>query len=115
MKCNSHLTEETGSAVIEFLGFGLLLQVSVLIGLVQLSNVQAEQIAAESMARHALRAYVLFGIAPEVTGNQLQADLAAQGKPVFSLSCAPDCDSEGSVLRLKAKLGSATSVAVAVK
>ena len=115
MKCNSHLTEETGSAVIEFLGFGLLLQVSVLIGLVQLSNVQAEQIAAESMARHALRAYVLFGIAPEVTGNQLQADLAAQGKPVFSLSCAPDCDSAGSVLRLKAKLGSATSVAVAVK
>lgn len=115
MKCNSQLTEETGSAVIEFLGFGLLLQVSVLIGLVHLSSLQAEQMAAESMARHALRAYVLFGIAPEVTGNQLQADLAAQGKPVFSLTCAPDCESQGSVLRLKAKLGLATSVAVAIK
>lgn len=115
MKCNSRLTQEAGSAVIEFLGFGLLLQVSVLIGLVQLSNVQAEQMATESMARHALRAYVLFGTAPEVTGDQLLADLGYRGKPVFSLSCTPNCESQGSVLRLKAKLGSATSVAVAVK
>ena len=115
MKCKSLITEETGSALIEFLGFGLLLQVAVLIGVVQLSNFQAEQMAVESMARHALRAYVLFGTAPEVTGDQLLADLGYRGKPVFSLSCTPDCESQGSVLRLKAKLGSATSVAVAVK
>ena len=115
MKTSMLLTQETGSAVIEFLGFGLLLQVSVLMGLIQLSNLQAEQMAAESLARHALRAYVLFGINPEVTGDQLLAELGVRGKPVFSLSCAPDCQMQGSVLRLKAELGSASSESVAVK
>lgn len=115
MKCNSLITQEGGSVLIEFLGFGLLLQVSVLIGVAQLSNFQAQQMAVESMARHALRAYVLSGTAPEVTGDQLLADLGAQGKPLFNLTCVPDCESQGSVIRLKAKLGSATSMAVAVK
>lgn len=115
MKCKSLKTDETGSAIIEFLGFGLLLQVSVLIGVVQLSNFQAQQMAVESMARHALRAYVLSGTAPEVTGVQLLSDLGYQGKPIFSLSCAPDCESPRSVIRLKAQLGSATAMAVSVK
>jgi hypothetical protein len=115
VKCSSLIPEETGSALIEFLGFGLLLQVAVLIGVVQLSNFQAEQMAVESMARHALRAYVLSGTDPEVTGDQLLAELGAQGKPIFTLTCSPDCESQGSVIRLKAQLGSATSMAVTVK
>jgi hypothetical protein len=115
VKCRSLFKEETGSALIEFLGFGLLLQVSVLIGVVQLSNFQAQQMAVESIARHALRSYVLFGTAPEDTGEQLLADLGTQGKLIFALACSPDCDAQGSVIRLKVMLGSATSTAVSVK
>lgn len=115
MKGDSLLKQETGSALIEFLGFGLLLQVSVLIGMVQLSSFQAQQMAAESMARHALRAYVLFDTAPESTGDQLQADLGVQAKPIFSFSCMPDCESQGSIIRLKARIGSATAEAAMVK
>ena len=115
MRCKLPLSEDAGSAVIEFLGFGLLLQVSVLIGLVQVSNFQTEQMAAESIARHALRAYVLFGTTPEIIGDQIISDLGIRDKPIFSLSCSPDCYSQGSVLRLKAEIGVASSVAVAVR
>ena len=115
MRCKLPLPEDSGSAVIEFLGFGLLLQVSVLIGLVQFSNFQAEQMAAESIARHALRAYVLFGTTPETTGDQLIAEVGLSVKPNFKMYCSPDCYSQGSVLRLKAEIGAASSVAVAVR
>lgn len=112
---NLRLKSDAGSAVIEFLAFGLVLQVTVLLALIQVSGVQAQQLAAESIARHSLRAFMLSGTQPEITGEQLSFDLGVAAKPNFALSCTPDCLSDGSVVRLSVQLGSAKSAAVAIR
>ena len=106
---------DDGSAVLEFLGFGLLLQAAVLVGLVSMNNLQAQQLAAESISRHALRAYVLFGTDPEVTASQLMADFDLGVRPVLKLSCNPDCETNGSVLRLRVSLGDAHAEAASIR
>lgn len=116
MKINLQLLRnDAGSAVLEFLGYGLMLQAAVLVGLVSVTNLQSQQLAAESISRHALRAFVLFDIDPEVTANQLLGDYALGGKPLLKLSCNPDCETIGSVLRLRVSLGDARAEAVATK
>lgn len=109
------LKNDGGSAVLEFLGFGLLLQVAVLVGFVGVNNLQSQQLAAESISRHALRAYVLFGTDPEVTASQLLGDFGLMVRPVLKLSCQPDCEASGSLLRLRVSLGEAQAVAVAFR
>lgn len=109
------LRNDDGSSVIEFLGFGLLLQITALVGLVSATNLQSQQLAAESISRHALRAYVLFGTEPEVTAHQLLGDFGLRVKPVLNLSCNPDCETNGSILRLRVSFGDAQSEAVAAK
>ena len=109
------LGDEDGSAVLEFLGFGLLLQVAVLVGLASLTNLQSQQLAAESISRHALRTYVLFGTDPEVTANQLVGDFGLEVRPVLKLTCNPDCQTIGSVLRLRVSIGDSRAEAVTAK
>ena len=108
-------SSDTGSAIIEFLGFGLVLQITVLLGLIQFSNMQSQQLAAESIARHALRAYMLSNIQPQETAKQLSLDLGEASQPKFDFSCQPDCESVGSVLKLGVSLGQARAMSVAVR
>jgi len=49
------IKDERGSSMIDFLGFGLLLQVPVLLLATQLATIHANQLAADSIARHSLR------------------------------------------------------------
>lgn len=107
--------DERGSALLEFLAFGLLLQVSVLIWLINVSNLQGQQIAAESVARHALRAFVLDGSPTQETGEQVLHDFGIKLAPQLNFTCDPDCNSPGSVLRLQVVVGAARAEAVAVR
>ncbi len=109
------LIDDRGSVVLEFLAFGLLLQVSVLMWLINISNLQGQQIAAESVARHSLRAFVLSGTQPQVTGEQILHDFGIKVKPLLSFTCEPDCDSPGGILRLQVVVGAARAQAVAVR
>lgn len=109
------LHDETGSAVLEFLVSGILLQVAVLMWLVNVTNLQSQQLAAESIARHSLRSYVLHGTQPENTAEQIVSDFASTARPILKLACEPDCLTEGSVLRMNVSLGSARAQSVLVR
>lgn len=109
------IVDDRGSVVLEFLAFGLLLQVSVLIWLINFSNLQGQQIAAESVARHSLRAFILSDTQPEITAQQILNDFGFNLQPRFNFTCEPDCDSPGSILRLQVEVGAAKAQAVAVR
>lgn len=116
MKTNSlRFVDDRGSAVLEFLAFGLLLQVSVLMWLINISSIQGQQIAAESVARHSLRAFVLSGTQPQITGQQIVNDFGIKVQPELNFTCEPDCDSPGSVLRLQVSVGAGKAQSVAVR
>jgi hypothetical protein len=101
--------------VLEFLAFGLLLQLSVLIWLINVSSIQGQQIAAESVARHSLRAFLLNDTEPEITGQQILNDFGIRLQPRFNFTCEPDCDTPGSVLRLQVQVVAAKAQAVTVR
>ena len=109
------IVDDRGSVVLEFLAFGLLLQLSVLIWLINVSSIQGQQIAAESVARHSLRAFLLNDTEPEITGQQILHDFGIPLQPRLNFACEPDCDTPGSVLRLQVQVGAAKAQAVTVR
>jgi len=112
---SQRIVDDRGSILLEFLAFGLLLQVSVLIWLINFSNLQGQQIAAESVARHSIRAFILSDTQPEITAQQILNDFGFNLQPRFNFTCEPDCDSPGSILRLQVEVGAAKAQAVAVR
>lgn len=110
-----NFSDDRGSAIIDFLGYGLILQIPILLFAVQLNNLQSNQLVAESIARHSLRSYVLQGIAPQATANQVIRDFAAAGNANTDLSCDPDCLSDGSLIRLRVSFQNATATSVMVR
>lgn len=109
------IKDERGSAVIEFLGFGLFLQIPVLLLAIQLSAIQATQLAADSIARHSLRAFVLQEADISKTALQVAQDLRLTSKPSVTLKCDPDCYSDESLLRLVVKLDSIEASSVMIR
>ena len=82
MKTNTSPTSEHGSAIVDLIGFGVMLQIPILMFATFAISTQQQSFAVESIARHALRAHSLwpvrestqevvleiakeFGIAPE--------------------------------------------------
>jgi len=101
--------DENGSAVLEFVGFGLLFQISILIAALQVAEVQKLQIASESIARHSLRSFILGQVSVESTAQQVAQDFGITQTPVLQLSCNPDCESSGSIANLRVILGKAVA------
>ena len=101
------LRNDAGSAVVEFIGFGLLLQVPLLIVAVSLSQVQLYQFAAEAVARHSIRSYVLVGTPVALTAQEILADFGVTELPTLQISCSPspDCDAADQIVTLQVKLG----------
>ncbi|MEN9970155.1 MAG: hypothetical protein RLZZ229_363 [Actinomycetota bacterium] len=83
-------SNDEGSAVLELIGFGVVLQIPLLALAVQLPNLQLHQLAADSISRNAARAYVLKSIPLQTTANQIAKDfnlppgtvVAAEAKPL---------------------------------
>ena len=101
-------SDEDGSAPLEFIGFGLVLQLPLLPLVLQFSSIQLEQLSAESMARNALRAYCV-GAVPIATSVDLIArdfNLPATTRVSHSLT------SEGGLLTLEVSVGQASAVAI---
>ncbi len=115
MKNNAVYTDETGSAIIEFLVFGVLLQVGILTLFLQISSLQTSQLVAESIARHALRSFVILDLDPKQTAMQIAQDFKVGVDPELEMLCEPNCFGEGSLLRLKVKVGSAEASSVFVR
>lgn len=109
------IKDERGSLMIDFLGFGLLLQIPVLVLATQLATIQANQLAADSIARHSLRSFVLQDTPVESTARQISADFRLKINPVVELNCEPDCTSPESILRLKVYVGGIQATSVMVR
>lgn len=104
-------SDEDGSAPLEFIGFGMLLQLPLLPLVLQFSSIQLEQLSAESMARNALRAYCVSAV-PIATSVDLIArdfNLPATTQVSHSLT------SEGGLLSLEVSVGQASAIAVGVE
>ena len=115
MRISRRLHNESGSALIEFLLYGLILQVGALTLFVNLTTLQASQLAAESIARHGLRAFVNSNVDPNETALQVASDFQIQAKPILKLFCDPNCQDQGSTLRLQVKLNSAVASSVFIR
>lgn len=108
------LADESGSAVLEFVGFGLLLQIPLLMMAVNFAEVQAAQFAAEAIARHSLRSFVLTGASVAETAEEIIADFRLSTKPTLQLSCRPigDCTNPGDIVTLRVQLSKAEAQSV---
>lgn len=109
------INDETGSMVIEFLLYGVLFQIGILIFALQSFSLQAQQLAADSIARHALRSLLVSGIEPELSADQILRSFQSDRKADVQLDCRPDCDSSGSLITLSVKVGQASAIAAAIR
>lgn len=105
----SALVDERGSAVLEFVGFGLLMQIPLLMMSMDLVELQQSQFAAEAVARHSLRSFILLGTPVETTAAEILKDFRLTTNPKLELDCKPstNCAAPGSILTLRVQVGRA--------
>lgn len=115
MKNKAEKMGDRGSILLEFLGYGLVLQILALTLFVQIANLQSSQLAAESIARHGMRSFVLSQIEPSETAAQILNDFGIQSKPEINMECSPDCLTVGSELRLRVTVDRAIAEAVWIR
>jgi hypothetical protein len=108
-------SDDRGSALIEFVGFGLLLQVLLLAAVIQLNGSLQDKILAESIARHSLRSYVLTGVDVQTSAHEILASFGSAAQPVIELSCQPDCQTSRAELQLVVRVGSALAKSAVVR
>lgn len=119
MKFSTDIRSDSGSAVVDFIGFGVLLQVAVLMFSTVALSIQHQQFALEAIARHGIRAHVLI---PESSHTarvvgELASDFGLNPTElVLKLSCAsdPKCSEPGSLVRLDVKLGGLSAQAISI-
>ena len=115
MKISYHYASERGSIFLEFLGFGLLLQIFALSLFIQIANLQTYQLAAESIARHGMRSFVSAAVDPNETAAQILNDFGLMSKPDIRMECKPDCFEQGSKILLRVNLNSASAESVWIR
>ncbi len=105
------LNDERGSSLIEFVVLGLLLQLTLLTSGTALLAWQHDQIASESISRHALRSHLLHGLPIQETVDDLTTQFQVGSKVSWVLDCDGSCADSGSIAALRVQIGavSATS------
>ena len=108
---------DRGSIVLEFLGFGLLLQIPLLLLCTALIGAQHDQYVAEAITRNALRSFVLKGTPVAQTVAEIALDYKTPLSRVsVAFSCRPsDCSADDVWLEVKTRIGAAMAVVVARK
>lgn len=113
MPC-ANFRSEDGSAVLEFIGFGLLLQIPMLVLVTNLVSHQHDQLAAEAISREALRSYVLLNKEPAKTALELAEEYRISPERIrVTMSCERDeCNEEGAWIFLRTQVGEAVASGV---
>lgn len=108
---------DAGSVVLEFVGFGVLVQVPMLLASIALTGLQHDQLAADAINRDALRSFTLQGRAPAVTAAEIASDFKVEPARVnIQMDCEDgDCDSPGVLVRLTTTIGNAIATGFAYK
>ena len=110
MNLSTEIMSDRGSAVVDFIGFGVLLQIPVLMFSTFALSVQHQQFALEAIARHGIRAHTLVPDRGNTTRviSELVADFGLRPSDIeWSLNCNPDpdCVEPGSIAIFQVKLG----------
>ena len=114
MSRRTQLLEDSGNAVIEFVLFGLLLQLPLLLLVSSSAEIQRNQLAAESIARQASRSFTLATSLDEAkirllaTVQQVAQDFSLSPEELeVSFTCQPtiDCSAGPGVLDVKVWVG----------
>lgn len=110
MRC-AKFRSERGSVVLEFVGFGLMLQIPVLLFCTALIGVQHDQFVAESITRNALRVFVLSGTPVAQTVKEIALEYKLPISRVStSISCRPaDCSADEIWVELNTRIGLASA------
>ena len=110
-------SSDQGSAAIEFIGLGVLIQLGLLAFGAQLIQVQHNQLAAESMVRNGLRSFTLTGKSPTQTAGEIAAAYGIPAsKIVMAVNCgAADCAVQGSWMKFLVTIDQSSAVGVAQK
>ncbi len=105
---------EDGSAVLEFIGFGLVFQIPLMVIAGNLVAVQHDQLTAEAITRDLLRSYVLSNRDPLAGAAELAAAYRVSPNRIkVSLSCRPtDCNQAKAWVYVTTQIGSISASGV---
>ena len=95
VKLNTSYRSDRGSAIVDLVAFGILLQISILIFATLAISHQQNAIAIEAIARHALRSHVLWPDRENTSllVQNLTADFGLDPtKLEWKINCKPDPD-----------------------
>jgi hypothetical protein len=103
-------SSEQGSAIVDLIGFGVLLQIPILMFATLAIQTQQQSFAVEAIARHGLRAHVLWP--DRASTAQVIQELATDfgvsvARLEWNISCRPDptCISPETTAEIEVRLG----------
>ncbi|MEY4993595.1 MAG: hypothetical protein RIS82_717 [Actinomycetota bacterium] len=102
---------DRGSTMVEFIILGVLLQALVLTAGLGLIAMQHKQLAAEAMARHALRSLLLHRVPMAVTADDLAQQFRISESYQLQLECSDTCTTPGDIAVLKVSIGQVSAEA----
>lgn len=111
MKLNTDLRSDSGSAILELVGFGVLLQIPILMFATLVIQTQQQNFAAEAIARHGLRAHVLWPNRDSTARviDEIASDFGlSKNEYSWRINCTPNpsCLESQSVVEIQVRLGS---------
>ena len=110
MSLSTSFRSDSGSAIVDLVGFGILLQIPILMFATLAVQSQQQSFAIESIARHALRSFVLW---PERENMQavvvqIANDFGLSAERItWKLHCSPDptCLAPRTVASIEVRMG----------
>ena len=107
-------SDEEGSAVLDFIGFGLFLQLPLVLFANNLVMTQHDQLTAEAITRDALRSHVLLGKEPlEIALDLADSYRVPSDRITMTLTCRPtNCQQEKAWIHLTTRIGVVTASGV---
>lgn len=110
MKLNTDIFSERGSAIVDLIGFGVLLQIPILMFATLAIQTQQQSFAIEAVARHGLRAHVLWPDSASTAQviSELASDFGISVQRLdWTIRCSPDssCKSPNTTAEIEVRLG----------
>jgi hypothetical protein len=110
VKSSTDLDSEHGSAIVDLIGFGVLLQIPILMFATFAVSIQQQSFAVESIARHALRVHSLWPVleSTQEVVTAISKDFGINPERVnWTLVCSPNpnCLEPNTVARIEVRYG----------
>ena len=110
MKTSTNLVSEQGSALVDLIGFGVMLQIPILMFATFAVSTQQQSFAVESIARHALRAHSLWPVreSTQAVAVEIAKEFGiAPDRVIWNLWCTPNpnCLEPSTTARIEVRYG----------